>query len=218
MTFFTNVLAESPQRRIIEAMNLNSPLFDKIRSKPLCDEPRPEDRAPRCQHPDCKLKGEYRAPMGREHEGKFYQFCLAHVKEYNSSYNYFNGMADQDVRAYQKDALTGHRPTWNASVNGVAPPESGVDAGMLLRERLARLRRAREAAAADTRPRVGKAALKALESLGLDEHADKVQVRARFKELAKRLHPDLNEGDRSREDKLRAIIAAYNYLKTVGLA
>jgi len=43
-------------------------------------------------------------------------------------------------------------------------------------------------------------------------------VRRRFKEMAKRLHPDLNEGDRSREDKLRAIIDAYNYLKSVGLA
>jgi len=43
-------------------------------------------------------------------------------------------------------------------------------------------------------------------------------VRAQFKLLAKRFHPDLNGGDRSREEKLRSIIDAYNYLKSAGLA
>ena len=141
------------------------------------------------------------------------------MKEYNQSYNYFAGMTDAAVQSYQKDALTGHRPTWNISVTGAGlGADSKVDAATLLRAKLERLRRAREAAAQTrTRP-VGKAALKALESLGLDETADKAAVRRRFKELAKRLHPDLNEGDRSREEKLRTIIDAYNYLKTVGLA
>lgn len=200
-------------------MNLNSPLFDRIRSKPNAEEVRAEQE-PVCQHPACRRKGEFRAPKGRDHEGEFYLFCLEHVKEYNQSYNYFAGMTDAAVQSYQKDALTGHRPTWNISVTGAGlGAESKVDAATLLRAKLERLRRAREAAAAEARVRpVGKAALKALEALGLDETADKALVRRRFKELAKRLHPDLNEGDRSREEKLRAIIDAYNYLKTVGLA
>jgi DnaJ-class molecular chaperone len=37
----------------------------------------------------------------------------------------------------------------------------------------------------------------------------------RFKTLLKRHHPDANGGDRSTEDKLREIIQAYNYLKSV---
>lgn len=199
-------------------MNLNSPLFDKIRSKPVAEEVR-ADKEPCCQHKGCARKGEFKAPMGRDHEGKFFRFCLEHVQEYNKSYNYFNGMSDDAVAAYQKDALTGHRPTWTAGVNGTVAGESAIDPASLLRARMERLRRAREAsAAAAHKPRVGKLALKSLEALGLDENADKPTVRRRFKEMAKRLHPDLNEGDRSREDKLRAIIDAYNYLKTVGLA
>ena len=199
-------------------MNLNSPLFDKIRSKPAAEEVRP-DNEPRCQHMGCARKGEFKAPKGRDHEGQFFRFCLDHVREYNSTYNYFAGMSDAALQSYQKDALTGHRPTWNVGVNGTVPPDSKLDAASLLKSRLERLRRAREASAtAASRRTVGKAALKALESLGLDETADKDTIRARFKELAKRLHPDLNEGDRSREDKLRAIIDAYNYLKSVGLA
>jgi curved DNA-binding protein CbpA len=197
-------------------MNLNSPLFDKVRSKPAADEPRPEE-GPRCEHAGCPRKGEFRAPKGRDRDGEFFRFCLEHVREYNQSYNYFAGMSDFAVQSYQKDALTGHRPTWNVGVNGVVTPDSKLDAATLLRARLERLRKAREAAES-AQKRVGKLALRALEALGLDESADKTTIRRRFKDLAKRLHPDLNEGDRSREDKLRAIIDAYNYLKSVGLA
>lgn len=208
-------LAETVANLTLEIrMNLNSPLFDRIRSKPVCDTPR--EISPRCEHVGCARAGEYRAPMGRNFEGQFFRFCLDHVREYNQSYNYFNGMSEPAVQAFHKDSLTGHRPTWTVGVTGASLPESGLDAGTLLRARLERLRKAREAA--QSRPRLGKAALRALEALGLDEEADKAAVRRRFKEMAKRLHPDLNEGDRSREDKLRAIIDAYNYLKSVGLA
>ena len=34
------------------------------------------------------------------------------MREYNQSYNFFQGMSDEDVLEYQKDAITGHRPTW----------------------------------------------------------------------------------------------------------
>ena len=43
-------------------------------------------------------------------------------------------------------------------------------------------------------------------------------VKARYKDMVKRHHPDANGGARSSEDKLREIIRAYNFLKTVKLA
>ncbi len=58
---------------------------------------------------------------------------------------------------------------------------------------------------------------KALETLHLPEQASKDDIKARFKELVKRHHPDANGGDRGSEDKLREIIQAYNYLKQAGL-
>ena len=57
---------------------------------------------------------------------------------------------------------------------------------------------------------------KALDVLGLEIEATPVDIKARFKLLVKRHHPDANGGDRSCEDKLRQIIQAYNYLKSVG--
>jgi DnaJ-class molecular chaperone len=58
---------------------------------------------------------------------------------------------------------------------------------------------------------------KALGELGLDVGADKAEIKAKFKMLVKRHHPDANNGDRGTEDKLREIIQAYNYLKTTGI-
>jgi hypothetical protein len=195
-------------------MNLNSHLFDRIRVKP--SEP-PQRRAdePRCEHPGCLAPGPHRAPMGRLREGQYFCFCLDHVRAYNAAYNYFAGMSDEAVAKYQKEATVGHRPTWSMGVNraakghreeGQEPTASFVDSTGLYRGRAG-------GRGEPVTPRYGPAALKALDSLGLDESADAAAIKARYKELVKRLHPDANGGDRSSEDKLREIIRAYNYLR-----
>ena len=56
----------------------------------------------------------------------------------------------------------------------------------------------------------------AIDVLGLEPSASAGDIKARFKVLVKRHHPDANGGDRSCEDQLRDIIQAYNYLKSVG--
>jgi DnaJ-domain-containing protein 1 len=57
---------------------------------------------------------------------------------------------------------------------------------------------------------------KALDALGLDADASAQEVKRQFKALVKRHHPDANGGDRSSEDRLREIIQAYTYLKSIG--
>ncbi len=79
-------------------------------------------------------------------------------------------------------------------------------------------RRAAGAKPEPKKPQRGIAARRALDQLGLDETADAETIRSRYKNMVKRLHPDANGGDRSLEDKLREIIRAYNYLKSVKLA
>ncbi|MBN9080406.1 MAG: molecular chaperone DnaJ [Rhizobiales bacterium 62-17] len=201
-------------------MNLNSPLFDRIRTKGEPQERPAEPVRVRCNHPGCDLAGEYRAPMGRDREGQYFCFCMDHVREYNNSYNYFKGMSDEDVARYQKDALIGHRPTWTMGTKRGASGfrEDGVDpAGFVDPMGLFRAQeRAHQAATA--RPRLPVATAKALAVMNLEESADAQTVRARYKELVKRLHPDANGGDRSREEKLREIIQAYKHLRSVKLA
>jgi DnaJ domain len=206
-------------------MDLNSPLFDRIRTRPR-GAPAVDAGESVCGHPGCALAGLYRAPQGRGREGQYFHFCLDHVRAYNASYNYFKDMPDEAVAAFQKADLYGHRPTWRMGVNGSAAEASerlhgafddaAVHDPFDLFGRRGFSRNAREAKAAE--PRIGNAAKKALDTLGADPGVDKAALKSRYKELVKRLHPDANGGDRSREDQLRAIINAYNYLRTAGLA
>ena len=204
-------------------MNLNSSIFDRIRVK---RQPQPAPRASviACDHPDCNAAGEFRAPKGRNREGQYFCFCLDHVRLYNQSYNYFNGMSDDDVARFQKDAVIGHRPTWTMGARRAAggaaadtDPEFYADPLGVMRNRAEAARRKGAGPEAHA-PRVGVAAAKALDTLGLDDTATPDAIRARYKELVKRLHPDANGGDRSREEKLREIIQAYKHLRTARLA
>lgn len=202
-------------------MDLNSPTFDRVRIR--SDQAEDQSRSgPRCQHKGCQEAGLHRAPLGRHHEGKYVFFCLPHVQEYNKSYNYFSGMTDEAVAAFQKEAITGHRPTWTIGVkakgNGPGADAAGAagaahDPMGMFRE-TARTRRA--TAAEEAKSKYGRLALKALETLHLDEKATPEVIRAKYKSWVKSLHPDANNGDRSREEKLREIIRAYNTLRSAG--
>jgi hypothetical protein len=91
-------------------MKLDSKYFDSVRVKP--DHAKVvREEAPRCQWRGCSAAGLHRAPRGRGREGQYLLLCLDHVREFNASYNYFSGMSNAEVEAYQKDSLTGHRPT-----------------------------------------------------------------------------------------------------------
>lgn len=198
-------------------MKFDNPLYDRIRVKPDEDR-RLRAACPTCDWAGCDGAATHKAPKGRGHERKYWNFCLDHVREYNQSYNYFAGMADDDVAAYQKESLTGHRPTWKIGVRApreTLRPDLGFDPLGMFGDPVdgAAARKARE----ETRA-VRNAERKALETLGIDQNATKAQVKARFKELVKRHHPDLNGGDRSGEERLRDIIQAHNVLKGAGRA
>ena len=99
-------------------MTTDSPLFDRIRVKPDLDR-RLRAELPGCQWPGCDAPATHRAPKGRLRASEYWQFCLEHVREYNNSYNFFAGMSDDAIAKYQKEAITGHRPTWKmGSIGG----------------------------------------------------------------------------------------------------
>jgi hypothetical protein len=201
-------------------MKFDSPLYDRIRVKPGEDRRLQADR-PCCDWPECANAATHRAPKGRNREREYWRFCLDHVREYNQSYNFFAGMSDDAVARYQKDALTGHLPTWRIGMVGGGGrvkgkngrPYSTGDAD----DPFGIFRDIGPEHPKETERRtIRNAERKALHSLGLEEGASRIDIKARFKELVKRHHPDANGGDRGSEEKLREIIEAYNYLKATG--
>lgn len=202
----------------------SSKFFDSIRVKPRGKQPeaKPRETTVACEWAGCQNKGSHRAPKGRENQREYWHFCLDHVREYNQSYNFFSGMNADAVARYQKDALTGHRPTWKMGANGGKKgAEAEIDMASDPLNMFAEIngrtgwRKGPEAAPKAETRKVMNAERKALQVMGLGPSATLTDVKAKYKALVKQHHPDANGGDRSTEDRLIEIIKAYNYLKTV---
>jgi hypothetical protein len=206
-------------------MKTNSPLFDRIRVKPDQDRSLRKE-LPGCQWPRCEAPATHRAPKGRLRASEYWQFCLEHVREYNNSYNFFAGMSEDAIAQYQKESITGHRPTWKmGSIGGQRAARRGraefhaegfaaEDPFSLFGETGARP--AGHAGRAAEGRKILNAQRHALDVLGLEADAKRADIKAKFKVLVKRHHPDANGGDRGSEEQLREIIQAYNYLKSAG--
>ncbi len=203
-------------------MNDFSKYFDKIRVRPG-KKAEKKAREPECQWDGCTKAGTHKAPVGRHKEGEYFKFCVDHVRAYNKNYNYFSGLPDSDVAKFQKDALTGHRPTWK--VGGSSGPKVAPDMATKRSGRAGYYNRVRdplnvlgqdgERPAAVRKPKPLEA--KALETLGLGPKATGEDIKTRYKELVKRHHPDANGGNRGSEERFREVIQAYRLLRQAGL-
>lgn len=201
-------------------MTAYSKYFEKIRVRP---DPKVEAKtnAPKCQWDGCAEPGTHRAPVGRMREGEYFRFCFDHVKEYNKGFNYFSGVPDSDIARFQKEALTGHRPTWKMGTSGdarFAPEQTTKRSGRAgyyrnLRDPFNLFESKEPNKQRQARP----LEVKALETLGLPANAEKAAIKKRYKELVKQHHPDANGGDRSSEDRFREVLQAYRLLKQSGL-
>ncbi len=203
-------------------MKLQSKLFDNIRIRPRREE-KPEPVAVPCDWEGCEEPGEYRAPKGIRSEGEYHHFCLEHVRHYNKAFNYFAGMSpeqlDEALHAPPKAEQRGSFATGNpgaaraASRQGGRPGDKfGDPFGVFARYRYQQSKRP---PTERVKP-LNEPDRRALETLGFDRHAKSDEIKQAYKALVKRHHPDVNGGDTSSEERLRAVISAYTHLKKMG--
>lgn len=208
-------------------MKIEADLFERIRVRPDREQ-LAKRQFPPCDWGGCEAAGSHPAPKGRGREGEFHHFCIDHVRLYNKSYNYFSGLPDDAVAAWQKDAVTGHRPTWTMGANPDAAtarpaaddfeiPKNWSRRSGDPRIQFGRAARFRSPPRPEPARRAKPLEKKALDTLGLNDTADSTEIRARYKDLVKRHHPDANGGDRSSEGRLQEIIQAYKLLRHSGL-
>ena len=187
-----------------------------------------EELAPECEWEGCNKPGAHKAPAGRDMEGKFKHFCMEHVREYNKNYNYFSGLKDDAIAKFQREhQATGGRPTWKMgaadgarAANTFSNLRSGSSAS--LNRAGHRYPRGTSAPLPEGTPKPRRKLklleAKAMATLELKESAAPEDVRAAYKTLVKRHHPDANGGDRASEERFREIIKAYKLLKAANLA
>jgi hypothetical protein len=203
-------------------MKLQSKLFDTIRIRPRREEkPEPVDVV--CDWEGCEEPGEFKAPKGVRSEGQYHNFCLEHVRHYNKAFNYFAGMSpeelDEALHAPPKAESRSTFATGNPGTARAAGRQSaqlgdkyGDPFGVFARYRYQQSKRP---ATERVKP-LNEPDRRALETLGFTKHAKSDEIKAAYKALVKKHHPDVNGGDASSEERLRTVIAAYTHLKKMG--
>jgi DnaJ-domain-containing protein 1 len=171
--------------------------------------PDPDAPGRPCDIPDCPNAGEYRAPKSRTSLNEYWWFCLDHVRAYNSRWDFYKGMSADQIEQQLRADSQWQRPTW---------PLGRLGAGFLnedaLRDPLEALAARRAARAESRRPKVPTELREPLNTLGLEWPVSLDAVKSRYKELAKRHHPDANGGDRASEERLKTINIAYATVRT----
>lgn len=170
-----------------------------------------------CAEPGCEEPGEFRAPPlegAGDGEGPppFRWMCLDHVRAFNSRYNFFAGMTADEIHAAQRPYAGWERETRAFAANAGDPPPRWADFADPLDAIQARFRREPAPERRDGKPLSGQDR-ESLKVLGLAADSDRMALRKRYSELVRRYHPDRNGGDRSHEDVLRQVIAAYQQLR-----
>lgn len=180
--------------------------------------------APRaCESPGCAEEGLHPAPKAPNRLRDYFWFCKEHAREYNAAWNYCQGLGQADIdKIIRHDTVWG-RPTWPLGMQ--ADARRGT-------EKPGRSQRAswgdvdledfstlfgdggpESFRAEPETPPPGGQELWALRVLELSQPLTLTGLKARYKELAKLFHPDVNGGDAEAEERFKRINLAYATLR-----
>lgn len=163
-----------------------------------------------CEHQGCVEPGQYRAPKSPRNLDDYFWFCKDHVREYNLNWNYFQGQSEEEFQRFLDNATVWERPTrpfgrdaqeqaW--ARHGVSDPLEILGANGTQPE----LRRNTRKLPATER--------RAIEILEAKDTWTRTEIRKQYKSLVKDLHPDMNGGDRSDEERLQEVVWAWDQIK-----
>ena len=165
-----------------------------------------------CDMPGCGAHGDHKAPKDRA-LSDYYHFCIDHVREYNKAWNFFEGMSEHEVQEHMMSSLYGDRPTWRYDAEGSAEDilrHKAWQTQNFSDESFESYKKARREIPPESKDA---AEVEALAVLGLSLPTDLDEIKAQYKKLAKKHHPDLNKGCKTSEDLLKKVNMAYTILK-----
>jgi DnaJ-domain-containing protein 1 len=133
-------------------------------------------------------------------------------------------MTQAEIERHVRNDVVGGRPTWPLGKWGSHGPRAHAytvhsafvpdDVAEALNGAEAKARREREMRKRNARLSKEEQALAVLE---LTAPVTMQEIRNRYRELVKKLHPDANGGDKSAEERLKVVNQAYSSLKAAAL-
>lgn len=167
-----------------------------------------------CSWPGCEGDGAHRAPKSRHELDEYHWFCLEHVRVYNKTWNYYAGLSEDEVEQEVRRDTTWRRPSWPLGAKKIIDAMDGIDAWIreigLDGDSAARRARSGKTEVDSDRPSEVR---EAYALLGLSATADAKEAKRCYKELVKRHHPDVNNGDKAAEEKFKQINHAYRAVR-----
>jgi DnaJ domain len=139
-----------------------------------------------CDRSGCSDAGDCPAPKSPNNPDRWY-FCQKHAAEYNSGWDYFEGLSKEEAAAREADETrdnSGYKEaahySWGGSGDGTRSRDE----------------------------------MRALELLGLETDADFEAVKKAWRTKAKIVHPDVRPGDAEAAKAFQALQLAYEVLRS----
>ena len=161
-----------------------------------------------CEWESCNNEGEFKAPTEKDNSKNYKLLCEEHIKLFNKSWNFFEGMSQNQIEIFLKSDLTWHRPTqkfgssdnyfnilWNNTLSDKFKIFNDDEKTYINKNKLCEKDK------------------DAFRIMDLELGSDWPTIQKKFKTLVKKFHPDRNAGNKQFEDKLKRITLAYSHLK-----
>ena len=163
------------------------------------------DTLPRqCAAENCECQGLYPAPKSREALREYIWLCLDHVRAYNKSWNYYDGLQGAALEAEIRRATTWERPSWKFATGQPSENQFEDPLGLFDFDHRSDKNSAKKLSLPER---------KAWQTLNLAPVADFDIVKKQYKRLVKENHPDKNGGDAKAEERLKDINLAYSLIR-----
>ncbi|WP_411837630.1 DnaJ domain-containing protein [Paracoccus sp. ME4] len=165
-----------------------------------------------CEREGCDEPGQYRAPKNPRNLDDYFWFCKEHVREYNANWNYFQGQSEEEFQQFIDNATVWERPTkpFGRAASEDKWARHGVSDPL---EILGANGTAPESRAQSSARKLPPTERRALDILEAKDSWTRAEIRKQYKSLVKDLHPDMNGGDRSDEDRLSEVVWAWDQIK-----
>ena len=136
-----------------------------------------------CYNPDCNELGIYPAPKSKEKLREYLYFCINCIREFNKSWNYFEGLNEQELEIEIRKSTTWNRPSWKFGTKNL-----NYDFEKAFRQ-------FNEQKKLDENKNVSKKIKDAFNLLDLDLNSSPDEIKRRYKNLAKKWHPDVQQNE-----------------------
>ena len=155
-----------------------------------------------CSNPECNELGVFPAPKSREKLREYLYFCINCIRDFNKSWNYFEGLNEQELEVEIRKSVTWDRPSWKFGTKNLNFDfeENFKDFGNKIY--------------VNNKKVLDKKLENAFKILGLNSDSSLKEVKTRYKYLAKKWHPDVQNDNKSKinKDKFINITNAYKII------